>query len=324
MRGSLHLLVREKGSVVLLIWRRQTCRSRYLSPVFAFPANLYVAVIPDYHRHCNAVVKRFLPPFRILVHPPLFELNSSLLERAPRLITGGTISERVNNHRGPDNSSMRPFAEARSDLDLLPASLPESEPHEHGSRVDVEDCGHPRSRHPQPEGNGQDVGGDQAHDPRRSCHDQEYCPRIPCAAQPTAEAEAHRQRWHGEGEHEQQLPANVHNFSRILPSNEDVRYLAAEDHQHRAQRDHERKRIAHRDIRRSLRQVRTMRPKALAHQRGRRHTKSKADVEGEALDRQRDAMRRQRRCAESRDYARIRHESNVELHLLHARGHAYV
>src|SRR6266542_956923 len=182
MRCSLHFLVREKGTLVLLIWRRQTCRSRYLSPVFAFPANLNVAVIPDYHRDCNAVVKRFVPPFRVLVHPPLFELNSSLLERAARLVAGRTISERVYNHRGPDNSSMRPLTAVPSYLDLLPAPLSESEPHEHGSRVDVEDGGHPRSRHAQPEGNGQEIGGDQAHDPRSSCHDQEYCPRIPCAA----------------------------------------------------------------------------------------------------------------------------------------------
>src|SRR3989441_12859870 len=99
MRGSLHLLVREKGSVVLLIWRRQTCRSRYLSPVFAFPANLYVAVIPDYHRHCNAVVKRFVPPFRLLVYPSLLEFDRSFSQRAARLIASGTISERVYNHR---------------------------------------------------------------------------------------------------------------------------------------------------------------------------------------------------------------------------------
>src|SRR5437667_12309521 len=88
----------------------------------------------------------------------------------------------------------------RSDLDLLPATLPESQPHQHSSGEDVEHGGHPRPRHSQPEGYGKQVGRDQAHDPRGTRHHQEYSPRIRGAAQPPAEAKADSQPGHTDAE----------------------------------------------------------------------------------------------------------------------------
>ena len=71
-------------------------------------------------------------------------------------------------------------------------------------------------------------------------------PRVAGPTQRAAERQADRDPRHRESENEQQLPADVHDFVRVLPADEQVGDLSAEDIMTSAERDHEHQRIARR------------------------------------------------------------------------------